>query len=219
MALVYHSASHEAPDPRVLFLAHQVQQLDFTFATIQSDYDTLREEHTKRCSAAVREALSALVKLVERVAKTDHRLVYWYEKRGSVKLMLRCVGVDKRTNAIVDTGTSMMKRDVKRVENKFVSTSGVFGEGLEAVQDLNTRVTSYSLKDLCPVQSGSAGIMSSFASELENVKTGLESKTTRRTVVEREIGDVSDNIEKTKTKSTNAMLASDTCSDVRRSSL
>ena len=44
--------------------------------------------------------MAGLLQVVTYVNNSDKALVYWFERGSTVKLALRCVGIDKRTAAI-----------------------------------------------------------------------------------------------------------------------
>lgn len=98
MALVkYGSADSQLED-----LQRQFATLDSELVIIQKSYADLKREHGTKCSNSLKDAVSSLLQVVTYVNKSDKSLIYWYEKGPGMKRALRCVGIDKRTAAMVE---------------------------------------------------------------------------------------------------------------------
>lgn len=141
MALVKYSSA----DSQLEELQRQFAILDSELIAIQKSYFNLKNEHGTKCSNALKDALSSLLQVVNYVNKSDKSLIYWYEKGPGMKRALRCVGIDKRTAAIVEKKSREITGKAAKVESQFNRSSQVFSDGLKAVQNLNIRVTEYSL--------------------------------------------------------------------------
>ena len=207
-------AGTHALDPEVTELAKKLLALHLTLSQLKSEHNRLRQEHSRKCSASLSQALSALLKLVNRVAKTDRKLVYWYEKGDGLTTMLRCVGMDKRTSTIVGKRTNLLRKDVSKVERQFKTTSSVVGDGLEAVEQLNTQVTVYSLEQLGEVQSGSVDLKGTYTTRLEDLERDMSSTKARCETVEKSIESTSTTIDSTSARQRQAAKIGDNCSTV-----
>jgi methyl-accepting chemotaxis protein len=144
MALV----SWTSIDSRLAELHQQFTSLESELTEIQTNYDDLRREHEHKCATALMEALSSLVKVIKYVNRTDKALIFWVEKGGALKVALRYIGIDRRTQTIVRKKTAIIKDKVSEVGSSFNKSNQAFKNGLSAVQDLNTRLTQYSLTSI-----------------------------------------------------------------------
>jgi len=88
-------------DPKLTSLAFRLRDLESDLSSIKISQQAIGREHSQKCSESLNESLISLTHLIEAVEKTDRTLIYWVEKGKPVKLILRCVGVDKRTTNIV----------------------------------------------------------------------------------------------------------------------
>jgi hypothetical protein len=162
----------------------------------------------------LQESLLSLIQLADYVYKTDKALVYWVEKGKPVKLLLRCIGVDKRTDALVARKTTKVKKEVGRVEEKFKKTSTVFGDGLKAVQGLNTRVTEYSISSIGTVHDNVNGALEEFDNEAKQVQATIDEKDKEYRATNIEITEVSEGISTADINRKTAEQASENASDV-----
>jgi uncharacterized protein YoxC len=195
-------------------LCRQIRQLDSRFTELQCEHRRIQDEHSRKCASALSISLSYLGKVIEDVGKADKKLIYWYEQKKGVKMMLRLVGIDKRTNAIVGRKTKRIKGDVQKAENKFRQTSEVFTDGLNAVQGLNTKVTSYSLLEVSTTHNSSASTLRAFSDELKEVETATREKRLEYVHVEEQIEDVRQDITLTESNRNVAANGSDSCAGV-----
>lgn len=201
---VFHSA-----DPRLEDLKRQFINLEREFGNIQSEYTTLKSQHGQKCAKSLKESLSSLLHVVKYVNKADKALIYWVEKGGGLKLALRCIGVDKRTQAIAKRKTKNIQNQVSRVEHHFEQTSGVFMDSLKAVQDLNVTVTQYSLATLGDAARQANTLSDDLDSSVQAVQMELEKTCVERTNIQEEIDIIPSRISSVKSQRSNAQSASD----------
>jgi hypothetical protein len=206
---------HYSADTRLSELQLQFLLLDRELVDIQTDYDRLRTQHGRQCAQSLTRALSGLLEVTKYVNKTDKALIYWVEKRSVVKLALRCVGVDKRTQVIVKTKTTHIQSQVSKVENHFHRSTETFKTSLKAAQDFNTRVTRYSLTSLGAAEQQAMTVSEDLDDSLNTVETQLEMSQLECQVMEEEIAIIPSQINGVETRRQTAQDASDLSANVR----
>jgi hypothetical protein len=158
-------------DSRLSALQCQFTLLGNELDDIQSRYANIKEDHGKKCAQSLKESLISLLTVIDYVKKSDKTLVFWVEK-GHLRRSLRIVGIDKRTQTIVKKQTKKVKLQVQTVERQFSRSSEAFMDGLRAVQDLQTDVTSYSITSLGEARSRAT----SFGNELDESVNQMQRK-------------------------------------------
>jgi hypothetical protein len=211
--------STKAYDPKIESLGTSIRRLDAKFAELQTEHSRIQTEHSQKCTDALGASLSHLAKVIEDVSIADKKLIYWYEQKRGVKLMLRCVGIDKRTSAIVGRKIKQLKGDITKTEKKFRRTSEAFSAGMTAVQGLNTRVTSYTLLEVGEVHNSSTSALKDFSDELEEVETTTRHKRLEHVHVEEQVQEVCVDITRTEASRGIAADGSETCENVCTTSL
>lgn len=201
-------------DSRLSDLQRDFASLGCELVDIQSTYHSLRKEHGRQCSEALTEALSSLLRVVKYVNKTDKALIYWLQKGDTLKLALRCVGIDKRTDAIVERKTEAIKGQVAQAETKFNQSGEVVMDGLKAVQNLNTRVTRYSLSSVGNAEEQAQDLCQEFASNVNSVELSLEQSKTECITIQGEIDDIPSQIDGVQSQRQAAQGASDSSATV-----
>jgi predicted nucleic acid-binding Zn-ribbon protein len=196
-------------DFRLGDLKRQFISLERELADIQAEYTTLKIQHGQKCTKSLKDSLSSLLDVVKYVNKADKALIYWVEKGGALKLALRCIGVDKRTEAIARRKTKNIHNQVTRVENLFSQTSGVFMDSLKAVQDLNVTVTQYSLSTLGDAQRQANILSDDLDSSVQAIQMKLEKTCLERTSIQEEIDIIPSQISGVESQRSNAQNASD----------
>jgi len=163
-------------DTALAGLKTQTQTLDAHLTMIQYDYELLRTDHDQKCALSMNEALAGLLSLVDHVSRTDRALLYWVEKGKSVKTLLRCVGMDKRTDTIVEKKSAKMKKKVNKVEGQFRDAGKAVMDELRVVQDINTRMADYSISRVGGIQNQARGMQEVFSSEVSVIQRRLDEK-------------------------------------------
>lgn len=183
MALVkYGSADSQLED-----LQRQFATLDSELVIIQKSYADLKREHGTKCSNSLKDAVSSLLQVVTYVNKSDKSLIYWYEKGPGMKRALRCVGIDKRTAAMVERKSAKITGKAAKVEAQFNRSGQAFSDGLKAVQSLNTRVTEYSLSSIGDARQQAVTMYDEVDGNAQSVEAELTKSKTDYEKVQEEI--------------------------------
>lgn len=183
MALVkYGSADSQLED-----LQRQFATLDSELVIIQKSYADLKREHGTKCSNSLKDAVSSLLQVVTYVNKSDKSLIYWYEKGPGMKRALRCVGIDKRTAAMVEKKSTKITGKAAKVEAQFNRSGQAFSDGLKAVQSLNTRVTEYSLSSIGDARQQAVTMYDEVDGNAQSVEAELTKSKTDYEKVQEEI--------------------------------
>ena len=125
-------------------LQTQTADLQSQLDNLKSEAEALRCDYQTKCSRSLETAINSLLKVCDTVCKSDKQIVFWYEKGKVLTLMLRPLGINKKTSRIVQKKTSRLKTQVSTVESKFSATSLLCKESLAEVQALNRRVNEFS---------------------------------------------------------------------------
>ena len=115
---------------------------------LQSRCKSLGEHHGRHCSISLNEALVQLFKVIKYVNKADKALIHWHGRSNGLKTALSLVGMNRRTQAIIDKKNEKLKKKLSLTEKKFNDTGDVFHEGLEAVKVLNTEFSHFSVDSI-----------------------------------------------------------------------
>lgn len=211
MALItYHSA-----DSRLEDLHRQFAALDRELCIIQKCYSKLKQEHGRKCSKALTDAISSLTQVVNYVNKSDKSLVYWYERGSNMKLALRCVGIDKRTSTMVEKKTTKIAGKAAMVETQFNRSGEIFSDGLKAAQNLNTRVTHYSLSSIGDARHQAVKMYDEIDGNAQSVEISLRKSQTDCVTIQKEIDDIPGQISVVKSSRSTAQKYSNSSSDVQ----
>lgn len=84
MALVKYGSTNSQLEE----LQRQFATLDSELVVIQKKYSDLKKKHGKKCSNALKDAVSSLLLVITYVNKSDKSLIYWYEKGSGMKRAL-----------------------------------------------------------------------------------------------------------------------------------
>ena len=186
MALVTYSSN----DPVLVNLLLKFADLESELSLIQDEYQKLQQAQTQRCSTALSNATTSLLDVIQYVNEADRALIYWYEKGTTVKMALRLVGMDKRTKSIVAKKTQKMKTKTATTEAQFIQTTGVFRDGLKAVQTLDSRVNHYSISKLCSARAQASEAHNQVDSDAKCAELSLQRVRAKQKTVESELGDI-----------------------------
>jgi hypothetical protein len=126
-------------------LTDQFSQLEQELSVLKGQYSGLKVEYGEKAAQALTEAVLSLRNVIQYVNKADNHLRYWYEKGNGLKLVLRCVGVDKRVGTLVKVETTKVKKQALKSQAQFDSAGEVVDEGLHVMQEMNRTVTRFSL--------------------------------------------------------------------------
>jgi hypothetical protein len=160
-------------DARLENLKAELLSLGRELVALQTQHQTLAMEQRQECADALSKSwvhLSAVVKYVNRL---DKKVLYWYEQHGAVKAVLRIVGVNKKTGAIVERNLSKIRDRVARVEASFQRSGEVVLGSLTAVQSLNAQVTHYSLSSVSSAQREAAQLGTVIDSNITTTKGSI----------------------------------------------
>lgn len=182
MALVKYRSDCKLED-----LQRQFSDLDSELFAIQKSYSDLTKEHGSKCSKALKDAVSSLLQIVNYVSKSDKSLIYWYEKGPGMKRALRYVGIDKRTAVVVEKKSRKITGEAAKVESQFNRSGQVFSDGLKAVQNLNTRVTEYSLNSIGDARQQAATMYDEADGNAQSIQVKLAKSKTDCEKIQEEI--------------------------------
>lgn len=211
MALV----KYRSGDCKLEDLRRQFADLDSELIVIQKSYSDLKREHGKKCSNALKDAVSSLLQVVTYVNKSDKSLIYWYEKGPGMKRALRCVGIDKRTAAMVEKKSKKITGEAAKVESQFNRSGQVFSDGLKAVQNLNTRVTHYSLSSIGDARQQAVTMYDEVNGNAQSVEVELKKSKTDCEKFQGEIDAIPDQISGVESSRRTAQQSSSSSSDVK----
>jgi len=184
MALVLRSSG---TDPGLVSLSLKIQNLQSQLQHLKTETETLRLDYRAKCSASLTDATTKLLKLTENVCDADREIIYWYEHGKALRIMLRPLGIKKKTSAIVERRTSRLRTQVVSVGREFGSASAACGESLARVQTLNRRINEYNKSDIGGALSRANELMSGFDVGTKEVELKIAEK-------ELECGRVSEDI-------------------------
>ncbi|KAH8906827.1 hypothetical protein BR93DRAFT_968395 [Coniochaeta sp. PMI_546] len=173
MALVLCSSVN---DPGLAALSLKVDSLQSQLQQVKTETETLRRNYRTKCSASLSDATTKLLKLTENVCDADREIIYWYEHGKALQIMLRPLGIKKKTSAIVERRTSRLKNQVVSVEKEFSSASNVCKESLSQVQTLNKRINEYNKTEIGGALSRANNLMSGFDTRKKEVELEITNK-------------------------------------------
>lgn len=173
MALVLRTS---ASDPGLAALSLKVQSLQSQLQQLKTETEALRRNYRAKCSASLSDATTKLLKLTENVCDADREIIYWYEHGKALRIILRPLGIKKKTSAIVEKRTSRLKNQVASVEKEFSSASTVCRESLSQVQTLNKRINEYNKSEIGGALSQANNLMSGFDVSKNEVELKIANK-------------------------------------------
>ena len=173
MALVLRTSG---TDPGLVALSLKIQALQSQLQQLKTETETLRQDYRAKCSASLTDATTKLLKLTENVCDADREIIYWYEHGKALRIMLRPLGIKKKTSAIVERRTSRLRNQVASVEREFGSASAACGESLARVQGLNRRINEYNKADIGGALSQANELMSGFDVSRKEVELKIADK-------------------------------------------
>lgn len=173
MALVLRSSVN---DPGLAALSLKVDILQSQLQQLKTETETLRRNYRTKCSASLSDATTKLLKLTENVCDADREIIYWYEHGKALRIMLRPLGIKKKTSAIVERRTSHLKNQVASVEKEFSSASNVCKESLSQVQTLNKRINEYNKTGIGGALSQANNLMSGFNTRKKEIELKITDK-------------------------------------------
>lgn len=195
-ALVTQSYSY-GENAIVTQLKSKINDLQNQLRQMVTTAETLRRDYNENCTASLKNAISGLLTLAETVSKADKQIVFWYEKGKALKVVLRPLGINKKTSVIVERKTTKLKDQVASVESQFASTSLVCKEALTEVQTLNRRVNEYSKSGIGDVQDEVAQAVSTFDEKKRGIESEIRDKEAECTRVNNNIDETSAGIDRT----------------------
>lgn len=211
MALVkYRSADCGLED-----LQSQFSDLDSELVVIKKCCSDLKKEHGSKCSNALKDAVSSLLQVVNYVNKSDKSLIYWFEKGPGMKRALRCEGIDKRTAAMVEKKSRKITGEAAKVESQFNRSGQVFSDGLKAAQNLNTRVTEYSLSSIGDARQQAATMYDEADGNAQSVQVKLTKSKTDCEKIREDINAIPQQISGVESSRRTAQQSSSSSSDVK----
>lgn len=196
-------------------LQRQFSTLDSELVIIRKRYSDLKKEHGKKCSNALKDAVSSLLLIVTYVNKSDKSLIYWYEKGSGMKRALRCVGIDKRTATMVEKKNTKITEKAAEVESQFNRSGQVFLDGLKAVRDLNTTITEYSLSSIGDARQQAVTMYDEVDVNAQSVELELAKSKTDYEKVQIEIDDIPEQISGVEFSRRTAQQSSSSSSEVK----
>lgn len=211
MALVRYGSTNFQLDE----LQRQFATLDRELIVIRKRYSDLKKEHGKKCSNALKDAVSSLLLVITYVDKSDKSLIYWYEKGSGMKRALRCVGIDKRTAAMVEKKNTKITGKAAEVESQFNRSGQVFSDGLKAVQNLNTTITEYSLNSIGDARQQAVTMYDEVDMNSQSVEVELKKSKINYEKVQEEIDGVPEEISGVEFSRRIAQQSSSSSSDVQ----
>lgn len=208
----------QSDDPVLTILHTQFASLESELRVIQNNYQSLCQVHGRKCSAALSEATAGLLSVIKYVNKADKALLYWYEKGNTMKKALRCVGIDKRTDSIVERKTKKIKQETAKTEKQFNRTGEVFFNGLKAVQTLDTQVNQYSISRVGLARSEASEAFNQADGDAKCAESSLKKAQVEQTKVRAEVDGISaqiSGVEHQRETAQNASAGTGTVSDTR----
>lgn len=194
----------------------QFAELEIELSALKQTYGNLKTEYTQKCSVALAEAIESLKSVVKYVNKADKNLVYWYEKGDNMKLALRCIGVDKRTSAVIKTETRRIKGKAAETEAKFEHSSEVVGDGLKAMQDMNKKVNKFSLTSIGGAQNRANEAYNDIDGDMKSVQRAIEEANVEHRTAQQEIDEIPRHIAQAESSQADAQQRSDNDSAVNK---
>ncbi len=173
MALVLRSS---VSDPGLAALSLKIHGLQSQLQQLKTETETLRRNYRANCSGSLSDATKELLRLTENVCDADREIVYWYEHGKALRIMLRPLGIKKKTSAIVEITTSRLKNQVASVEKQFNSASTVCKQSLTQVQTLNKRINEYNKTGIGGALSQANNLMSGFDTSKKEVELKIANK-------------------------------------------
>ena len=161
-------------------LRSQFASLDSELSFLQNNYQKLRQAHGKKCSTALSEATTSLLCIIKYVSKADKTLIFWHAEGTALKMALRLVGMDTRTDSIAKKKLQKIKVKTATTEVQFTRTGEVFMDGLKAIQSLGTQISQYSISSL-----GSARAQTSKAHKQADIDAQLAELSVQKAKVEK----------------------------------
>jgi hypothetical protein len=146
-------------DVQLRSLKRKVAEAQDQLDQLTRESTELRNRYQKECPASLGYALTGLIILCGSVGKADKRVVFWYEEGRSLRIMLKPLGINKATSAIVERKTTELRTKAAVVKHQFESTGKVCKEALSEAQSLNQRVNEYSKSTIGNVQQNNTGII------------------------------------------------------------
>lgn len=211
MSLVLYSPYEE---PSLTLLKEQINNLRVQLLQLKRETEILNSDYQRECSTSLADALKGLLYLSESVYKADKQVVFWYEKGKVLRIVLKPLGVNKKTSAIIQRKTTKLKTQATYVEAQFASTSQVCQEALKDVQTLNRRVNDYSKTGIGSAQENASTTMKSFEEEKKLVDVKLKEKEVECARVNANILDTDEGVARTRAATDKAEQASDKASTV-----
>lgn len=150
--------------------------LQLQLGRMRDEAKELRQDYEQKCSKSLATALMGLMILSNTVCKADKHVVFWYEKGKILKLMLRPLGIDKETSAVVARKTTKLKTQVATVESQFESMSLISKKALVEVQALNRRVNEYSQLGIGGARDEVTEVLDGFNKKTQQVEIDIREK-------------------------------------------
>jgi hypothetical protein len=173
MALTYYSNSNE---PEIRDLAASLSDAEDRLVEIKIRQENIQKEYESKRVKSIGKALRSLEHLVNKVLKTDKALIYWVERGSSTKLLLRCIGINRKTKNVIAKTTEKVKQGVGPTELKFRKASEVVADEHKAVQSLDTMVTAFTSR-FGGVQEKANACLREYDGKIETMQRNIDSKT------------------------------------------
>ena len=173
-ALVKYSPSEEAS--HWTFLKRKITDLQQQLDRMKDKAKALCHNYERKCSKFLKTAIRGLLTLSNTVDKADKLLVFWYENGKILNLMLRLLGIDRETSAVVARKTTKLKTQVATVERQFESTNLISKKALVEVQAFNRHVNEYSQSGIGGVQDEVKGVFNRFDEKIRQIGNEIKEK-------------------------------------------
>ena len=211
MMLVRYSGPDE---PSLVLLQAKILDLQSQLKQMKKEAKTLRIDYELKCSTSLKSALSSLLTLSDTVCRADKQIVFWYENGKALKVILKPLGVNKKTSAIVERKTAKLRTQVAVVEGQFASTSLICKESLGEVQALNRRVNEYSRTSIGSAQDKVTEVMETFDEKKKRIEIEISEKEFDVYRVNANIDETNQGITRTQAARERAQEAQDTATVV-----
>jgi hypothetical protein len=179
-----------------------LQSLEIRFAGLREELNTLqskclriKSKHHQLCSSSLREALSQLFEMMRCVSKADKALVDWHHRSKGLKLTLKLIGLERRTEEIVRTNTDRIKYQVSYVETIFNNMENTFGDGLEAAKRLNERFKHFSHTSIRDTSYQAKAVCRQYGEDCKQMETAIEAQEIVKTATQAELTSVTSELE------------------------
>lgn len=177
-------------DPSLMLLQSTITNLRLQLNLMKIEAEKLRTNYEAKCSVSLKRAVSGFLDLSCIVCKADKQVVFWYNEGKLLGRILRPIGLNTQTSAIVERKTTKLKSQVAVLEKQFVSTSIICKESLGSVQALNLRVNDWRQTSIGSTQDKVTEMVEAFDSRARSVEREIHEK-------EAEVSKVSSNITQT----------------------